>query len=240
MKRIIKIFSGALLFFLIISVVIGYVDINLFNIKVVDRKVTSQNYNWKNGKYEWDEVRRNLNWEDGYIGYKPNYKNQLNKDLSLIALQYDYVQGIDWFENKFYSNKYAVKLCVEDKSIAIKDTSIGKKLINVRMSAYLELYDRESCDLLFRQKDRRYIITDKLVLSGLGKELFIINKAEELLATEICETIPEFIWRFEGPYIWQQKKRVVMNFLKFYYKDWSRMDSQIEHAAFTKPQSKTH
>jgi hypothetical protein len=220
---------------LIASVSIGYLDINFFNIKVVDRKVTSQNYNWKNGKYEWDEVRRNLNWEDGYIGFKPNYHNQLNKDLILVSSQYDDVQGIDWLENRIYSNQYFVQLCIEDKSITIRDTSLAKKIINVRMSAYLELYDKEGCDLLFKQKDRRYIINNKLVLVGLGKKEFLINKAEELLATEMCETIPEFIWRFEGPYLWQQKKRVVMNFMKLYYKDWSESVDQVEHAAFSKP-----
>lgn len=210
----------------------GYIDISIYNIRVVDRKITSQNYNWRNGTYEWDEVRRNLNWEDGLISYRPDYNAQLGKDLGLIADQVEHIKRIDWDEQQFYTNDYIVKLCIEHKSISIKDTTLAKKIIDTHMSAYFELYDNEGCELLFKQKDRRYIFRDKIVMEGIGSNSFLINKAEELLATEVCETLPEFIWRYEGPYIWQQKKRVVLNFMKHYYKDWSHIEDPIRQASF--------
>jgi hypothetical protein len=215
-------------------ILLGFMDVSAFNIKVLDRKVTSQHFNFKGGNYEWDEVRRNLNWEDGLISFNTDYDHLLQSDLKHISSKFESINDIDLMHQIFTTAHYKVKLCVEDFQIDVKDTTLLKKMSTAKMTGYLELYDLEQCDLLYSQyqSDMRFIIQDKMMLFGLGSINFIQNKAKELLVTEVCENIPNIINRFEGPYIWRSKRKNILTFLSLYYGPWEDKNSNIRQASF--------
>ncbi len=234
MRSFIRYTTLALLSGAIVGILSGYLHINAFNIKVLDRKVTQQHYNWHDGVYEWDEVRANVSWEDAMVDIKPDYPDLLHQDLEVIAGQFQDISSIDAAEGYINTPQYKVKICVEDKQLNIIDSTLLQKHGDIFLSAYLELYDSTGCELLFKYHDRRFLVRDKFSFYGFGSRDFIINKSEELLYTEICEDISEFIWRFEGPYIWRQKVKMANAITSLMYKDWRQGTNEIQTATFVK------
>jgi len=197
------------LFLLLAAIVassLGLVSVHLTNIKAYDRKVTIQSYNYYGGTYEWDHVKANVLWEDGAFILNDHYDNQLEKDLNYLAGSYDTAISIDDDESLIRTPDYLLKVCFEDFDYNLKDTTLSKMLGASRTSGYLELYDKSGDTLLYKHVDRRFIISNKMTITGMASEPYITNKMKELVYTEVLEMAPEFIYRFEGP----QKHKIKM------------------------------
>lgn len=188
---------------LVLAVIVDVITVNITNIKAYDRKITQQSYNYYGGTYEWDEVKGNLHWEDGAFILNKDYETQLMRDLKLLSDEYTDIAEIDYNENVLTSGDYKVKICVEDFDYTIKDTTLTKSLGRSNFSGYLELYDESMENLLFKYRDRRFMISNRLTITGLAEEQYIENKIKELLYTEIIALTSDFIWRYDLP----QKRR---------------------------------
>lgn len=190
----------------IIASSLGFVSVHLTNIKAYDRKVTIQSYNYHGGTYEWDHVKANVLWEDGAFILNDYYDNQLDKDLNYLADSYESAVSIDDEESLIRTPDYLLKVCFEDFAYNLKDTTFTKMLGASRTSGYLELYDKSGDTLLYKHVDRRFIISNKMTITGMASEPYITNKMKELVYTEVLEMAPDFIYRFEGP----QKRKIKM------------------------------
>lgn len=232
--RILSIIAGPFLILTsIILLVTGFMHIGAVNIKVFDRKMTSQHFNFKGGDYNWDEVRRNLSWEDGLIGFNVDYNDQLQKDLTVAAQHIEGINAISWEHLTFQTPDYEVKLCIEDANYEIRDSTLLKKLGKIKVYGYLELYDPYGCELLYSQyhRDMRFILEDRVLLYGLAREEFMQNKLKELMITEVAENVPSVINRFEGPYIWRAKRKSLFTFMSLYYGPTQLEDPKIRQAS---------
>ncbi len=205
MKIICSIFLALqiLLAALIMAVVIDVINVNITNIKAYDRKITQQSYNYYGGTYEWDEVKGNLHWEDGAFILNKDYESQMIRDLKLLSDEFPEINKIDADENVLSTEDYKVKICVEDFDYSINDTTLTKSLGRSNFSGYLELYDESMETLLFKYRDRRFIISNRLTITGLAENQYLENKIKELLYTEIIALASDFVWRYDLP----QKRR---------------------------------
>lgn len=205
-----------------------FISLNVTNIKAYDRKITQQSYNYYGGTYEWDEVKANLHWEDGSFVLNQDYEKVLLRDLGLLAQEYDLIETIDPIENILKTEDYHIKVCIEDFDFHVVDTTLTKKLGNSYMSAYLELYDSEFDQMLFKFKDRRFLISNKFTIVGLAELPYIENKIKELAYTEILDIIPSFIERYEWP-LQRRKAKIATNFLvSTYFGLWPASNNNDE------------
>ena len=89
----------------------------------------------------------------------------------------------------------------------INDTTITKALGSSKFSGYLELYNDSMDTLLFKYRDRRFLISNRLTISGVAEEAYLVNKIRELIYTDIIALIPDFIYRFEWP---EQRRKAIV------------------------------
>lgn len=190
----------------VIASMLGVVSVNLTNIKAYDRKITMQSYNYHGGTYEWDHVKSSVLWEDGAFIINDYFDDQLDKDLNYLADSYESAVSIDDKETLIKTPDYLLKVCIEDFNYDLRDTTLTKTLGASRTSGYLELYNKSGDTLLYKHRDRRFIISNKMTITGMASEPYIANKMKELVYTEVLEMAPDFIYRFEGP----QKQKVKM------------------------------
>lgn len=197
----------------------GYVHMSVYNIKVIDRKLTMQHYNWHGGVYEWDERKGLLTWEDADISISPDYTSLLQEDLNTVAAHIEHIDSIDASEMTFSKNGYDIRVCVEEMNIDIVDTSLFSKNVKAELVAYLELSHGPGCDPIYSHTDfdRRFKITDEFEVIGFGHENFLINKGYELLYTEIADLTDNFVFAFERPYALRAEYRATMTMLKMMY-----------------------
>ncbi len=212
----------------IILVISGYVVIEVTTIKVYDRKITDQHYNYYDGTYEWNEVKTNMDWEDGIIAVNPDYKQLLQKDLNVISKQYDFINDIDLSENIVRLNNYDVKICLEDQKINITDSTLMKKIVRTEFSAFLELYDNSSNQLLHKLRDRRFIIENNLLSYGFAKDRFLENKAVELAYVDIVERIPDFIESYEIPRLRIRQIQGAYSFINLFFPQSKKDDDHFD------------
>jgi hypothetical protein len=182
----------------ILASALGLVSIHLTNIKAYDRKVTIQSYNYHGGTYEWDQVKANVLWEDGAFILNDHYDQRLDRDLNYLVDSYDTAVSIDEEESVIKTPDYLLKVCFEDFDYSLNDTTLTKTLGASRTSGYLELYDKSGDTLLYKHQDRRFIITNRMTITGMASEPYIANKMKELVYTEVLEMAPDFIYRYEG------------------------------------------
>ena len=190
----------------IIASMLGFVSVHLTNIKAYDRKITIQSYNYHGGTYEWDHVKASVLWEDGAFIINDHYDDQFEKDLNYLADSYESAVSIDDKEKLIKTPDYLLKVCIEDFKYHLRDTTLTKTLGASRTSGYLELYNKSGDTLLYKHRDRRFIISNKMTITGMASEPYIANKMKELVYTEVLEMAPDFIYRYEGP----QKQKVKM------------------------------
>ncbi len=190
----------------IVASALGFVSVHLTNIKAYDRKVTIQSYNYHGGTYEWDHVKANVLWEDGAFILNESYDQQLDKDLTYLVDSYETALSINDEESIIRTPDYLLKVCFEDFNYHLRDTTLTKMLGASSASGYLELYDKSGDTLLYKHQDRRFIITNKMTITGMASEPYVTNKMKELIYTEVLEMAPDFIYRFEGP----QKRKIKM------------------------------
>ena len=196
-----KFTTAALLFLALIicASTLGVLSIHLTNIKAYDRKVTMQSYNYHGGTYEWDQVKANVLWEDGAFILNHQYGDQLNKDLNYLVDSYETAVSIDNEKRLIETPDYLLKVCFEDFDYQIRDTTLTKMLGDSRTTGYLELYDKTGDTLLYKHHDRRFIISNRMTITGMASDSYITKKIKELVYTEVLELAPDFIYRYEGP-----------------------------------------
>lgn len=210
-------FSRISILSIIALIASGILVIEATTIKVFDRKITDQHYNYYNSTYEWNEVKGNMNWEDGIVSINPDYEQLLQRDLDVITTQLDYINEVDLSNNLVETDKYRVKICLEDQNVIIKDSTIMKKLVKSEISAFLELYDKETDQFLYKKTDRRFVIENKLLSYGFAHDQFLTNKAFELTYVDIFERVPDFIEAYEIPIIRRKKLQSVYSLVKLFY-----------------------
>lgn len=190
----------------------GVLHIGYLYIKSHELRWTNLDYNYypRDGDiFTAGESVSHNNYEDAVIAIHPDYEAMLQRDLDEISRLRDHIDSIDRQQMSFYSGDYMVKVCLDKKDISIKDSTLFKKLVNIEILGQYELYDKDGCELLFQQAGRKFLIRDKLILRGISRKKFIINKIEEIWLAQMSNNAHQIISYFEEPYILREKLNVI-------------------------------
>ncbi len=176
------------------------IDMSLAVIKGYDLKLTEERFNHDNpneliASKDFEAIK--THYEDAYIGFTNKYHEKLEKDVNKIVEKRNLIRKIDIANKDFYSNKFKVKVCIDDYDIKMKDTSMMTKLVYFNMQAYMELYDASTDALIYSPAGIKFVIANKFYYQGLASDTFIETKTTEHWISQIADRVPDFVSLFQ-------------------------------------------
>ena len=182
----------------------GILHISYLHIKSHDLKWTLLDYGYydSQGKvYTIGETVHNFNYEDALIAVTPSYDKLLAQDVALISEEREYIDYIDPLEKSLYSDKYRIQLCLDYERVEIKDTTIFRKIADLEILGYYELYNRHSGELIHNRDHKKWWIRDKVSFYGVSRRSFIENKLAEMWLAQVSNETPSIMEEMERVYL---------------------------------------
>ncbi len=197
-----KIFITGYLILVLLAVGIhfGLLDMSLAVIKGYDLRLTEQRYSNLESVNMVDYTDfngRQTFYEDAFFGWKKDYPSRLLGDIEEIVRKRELIKKIDADKLEFYSNKFRIKVCIQDYQLEVKDTTLFSKMVNLSMYGYLELYEADGDSLIYAPVGHKFKITDKFYYQGIVSNAFIDNKTNEHWLSQMADWIPSFVALFQ-------------------------------------------
>lgn len=141
----------------------------------------------------------NFYYEDALIAFDPSYHDLLSEDVALISDEREYIDYIDPIEKSLYTDQYKIQLCLDQENIQIKDSTFFRKVADLELLGYFELYNRDSGELLYKMDDEKWWIRDKMTFYGVSRRPFIQNKLTEIWLAQVSNEASSLIEEYERP-----------------------------------------
>ena len=180
----------------------GVLHISYLQIKTHELKWTHLDYGYfpKDGDiFTIGETVSNYNYEDALIAIYPSYDQLLSHDVDEISEERDYIDYIDPVERSLYTDDYVIQLCLDKEDLEIRDSTIFRKVGEIEILGYYELYDRSSGDLVYQKGDEKWWIRDKMTFYGISRRPFIENKMDEIWLAQVSNQAASFVEEYERP-----------------------------------------
>ena len=198
---------------------LGILHVSYLHIKTHELKWTELDYGYhpKEGDiFTLRETVSNYNYEDALLAFSPSYQQLLTDDLKKITKERSYLHYIDPSERTLLTDNYKIQLCLEKEKLEIKDSTLFRKVVNLELVGYFEVYNRTSGDLVYKDDDEKWWIRDKMTLYGISRPSFIKNKIDEIWLSQVSNESSSLIEEMERPYRYQKELNAMVS-LRYLY-----------------------
>ncbi len=180
----------------------GVLHISYLQIKTHELKWTHLDYGYfpRDGDiFTIGETVSNYNYEDALIAINPSYDQLLSRDVDEISEERGYIDYIDPKGRSLYTDDYVIQLCLDKEGLEIRDSTMFRKVGEIEILGYYELYDRSTGDLVYQNGNEKWWIRDKMTFYGFSRRSFIKNKMDEIWLAQVSNQAASFVDEYERP-----------------------------------------